>query len=270
MNRALVFTAMLVMALSSLPVAAWTTNISITSENQTMDFVIGTTDTATDDFDPGIDIPLPPPPPSSTFDAYLTGSGIFDMLQTDIRHTPFWSLHVQSKKNIEVQWDVAPTPLKMEIGTASLFLNRSGRQALNAGNYQIQIHQDNVTLPSAGTVPIETPIGKYQIDNSQYSMAPPAAAGATPSVPTGYSPPPPKMNSTPTSSERSDGQNPLKPGPAQPGTSITGNLTIGGNNSPQSLTSLQKSPGFGIGMTVMGICLWLVKRRTQSFEKGER
>jgi len=269
MNRALVFTAMLVLAVSSMPVAAWTTNISIASENRTLDFVIGTTDTATNDFDPGIDIPLPPPPPASTFDAYLTGSGIFDMLQTDIRHTPVWSLYVKSKKNIEVQWDAAPTPLKMEIGTTSLFLNQSGRQALNPGDYQILIYEDNVTLPLTVFIKSETPAG-YQIDNSQYSPAPPTTAGATPSAPPVYSPPPARMNSTPTISDKSDGLSPPEPGPAQPGSSTTGNLTFGGDNPRQSPTSIQKSPGFGIGMTVVGICLWMVKRRTQSFEKGER
>jgi len=270
MNHALVLTAMLVLAVSSIPGAAWTTNLSIASENRTMNFVIGTTDTATDDFDPGIDIPLPPPPPASTFDAYLTGSGFFDMLQTDIRHTPVWSLHVQSKKNIEVQWDGAPAPLQMETGTATLFLNQSGRQALNPGNYQIRIHEDNVTLPPAGSVTVEPPAGWYQIDNSQYSPAPPPDASATPSALPGYSPPPARMNSTPTISDKSDGLIPPQPGPAQPGSSTPGNLTIGGNNSPQPPTPSQKSPGFGIGMTVLGICLWMVKRRTQSFEKGER
>ncbi|MFA5212228.1 MAG: hypothetical protein WC406_02745 [Methanoregula sp.] len=243
------------------PVTAWTTNISIASDNRTMDFVIGTTDTATDDFDPGIDIPLPPPPPASTFDAYLTGSGIFDMLQTDIRHTPAWSLHVKSKKNIVVQWDSAPVSLQMETGTASLVLNRSGRQALNPGEYQIQIHQDNMTPPLVEAVPTEIPVGWYQIDNSQYSPVPPTTAGATPSAPPVYSPPPTWINSTLTISDRSDGQSPLEPSPAQPGSSTTGNLTPGGNNSPQTPAPSQKSPGFGIGITVVGICIWVVKRR---------
>jgi len=265
--------AMLILSLLCNPVAAWTTTISVSSENRTMNFVIGSNDNATDDFDPGIDIPLPPPPPAATFDAFLTGNGIFDMLQKDIRHTPAWSLNVKSKKNIDIQWDAAPIPLKMEIGSTSFLLNHSDKYSLNPGEYQLLIQQVNATLPVTDSAPGEIPASRFWTDSPQYSPVITTSASATPSITPVNSPEQTQIIPTPPSSNQSDRQNLPQSGSTQTVSSNPenlGNLTSTGKTSSLTPVPSQKSPGFGFGIAGMCIGIWMIKRRTTSHEKRER
>jgi hypothetical protein len=264
MKRALVFTATLVLAVSSMPVAAWMTNISITSENRTMDFVIGTTDTATDDFDPGIDIPLPPPPPSSNFNAYMTGSGIFDMLQKDIRHTPTWSLYVKSKKGIDIQWDPAPISLTMEIGNSVFFLNHSGKHSLNSGEYRILIQQENNSLSLTTTALVEPFPDSYLTDLPEYSPVTTVPVGVIPFTVLVTSPQQNQLIPTSPLADQSDGQISYQPDSTQTVSTNRkdmGNFTPDEKNTSQAATPSQKSPGFGIGVTVLCIGIWIEKRK---------
>ena len=264
---------MLILVLLCNPVAAWTTTLSISSENRTMNFVIGSDNDATDNYDPGIDLPLPPPPPASTFDAYLTGNGIFDMLQKDIRHTPTWSLYVKSKKNIDIHWDAAPKPLKMEIGSSSFLLNHSDKYSLNPGEFQIQIQQVNATLSVTDSVPGETPVSSIQMDISQNSPVITTSAGATPSITPIISLEQTHIISSPPPSDQSDGQNPAQPSSPQTVSSNPenlGNLTSTGKIPSLTPTPSQKSPGFGFGIAGICIGIWMMKRRTTSHEICER
>ena len=98
------------------PAAAWTTDISLSSEGRTENLTLGSEDGAFDGFDAGMDIPLPPPPPSSSFSTYLVGDGLFGRLQTDIRVTHTWSIYVASREGIVIAWNAAPVPLTMILG----------------------------------------------------------------------------------------------------------------------------------------------------------
>lgn len=69
------------------PATAWTTEISLSSEDRTEVLKLGSEEGVSDEFDERVDIPLPPPLPSASFSAYLVGDGLFEMLQTDIRTT---------------------------------------------------------------------------------------------------------------------------------------------------------------------------------------
>ena len=249
-----------------MPVTAWTTNLSVSSDNRTMDFVIGSDTGVTDNYDSGIDSPLPPPPPGSTFEAYLIGSGIFDMLQKDIRLTPAWSMYVKSKKSIDLHWDTPPVPLKMEIGSSSMLVNKSGTHTLTTGEYQILIQQVNTTVPVAISTVAEPPSYRYRTDippDAPVITASQTATSALTSVMTSVTSPV-SVQATPSipSLDQSGAQPQPQSGsgqtvPANPQTTI--NLTVTGQHLPASPT--QPVPGFGFGVALAGVGVWMIYRR---------
>jgi hypothetical protein len=249
-----------------MPVTAWTANLSVSSDNRTMDFVIGSDTGVTDNYDPGVDSPLPPPPPGSTFDVYLIGSGIFDMLQKDIRQTPAWSMYVKSKKSIDLHWDTPPVPLKMEIGSSSMLVNQSGTYTLTTGEYQILIQQVNTTVPLAISTVAEPPSYRYRTDippDAPVITASPTVTSALTSVMTSITSPVPVQE---THSVQSQDQSGAQPQPqsgsgqtvtANPQTPV--NLTVTEQHPPVSPTNTV--PGFRFGVALVGVGVWMIYRR---------
>jgi len=137
-------------SLLALPATAWTTEISVTSGDYTIPLVIGMSDAATNDYDPGQDIPLPPPFPGATFNAYLAGTSLFPMLQTDVRETPEWRLHVDADESILIAWKAAPILLMITIDGKRYPMDTSGDATLPPGSYRILIepfNEQEVLLP---------------------------------------------------------------------------------------------------------------------------
>lgn len=153
-----------------LPSGAWTTDISVTSGDTTTPLVIGIQEAATDGFDAGLDIPLPPAPPGSTFSAYLVSTGIFPMLQTDIRYNPNWILSTEAKEPILISWASSPVPLTITISDEVFPMTASGDVTLPSGSHMLQIQSSG--SPNQPVVPAS--------DNSDNSADPLPTATATP------------------------------------------------------------------------------------------
>jgi hypothetical protein len=247
------------------PVSAWTTGLSLSSENRSMNLVIGSENNATDEFDAGYDIPLPPPPPSSSFDAYIVGSGLFDLLQKDIRKNQTWTIYTKSKGTIDVTWDNSPVPLKMDIGETSFNLNHSDKYSVGPGEYSLTIQRinDNFSNPAGNsehTNVQETLVSAINPVVSAY------AGEVTSQVPqTGLTKE--GTGSTIKAANPADGQKIIPSGstPAEPIKS--GNYSTGQSSqetkssATETTTPLQKSPGFELGITLTGLGMWMIKRR---------
>ncbi|MCQ1539320.1 hypothetical protein FTO68_10045 [Methanocalculus taiwanensis] len=167
--------ALFLASLCMLPAGAWTTELAVTSGGTTIPLVIRVDEAATDGFDAGLDIPLPPAPPGSTFSAYLAGTGFFPMLQTDIRNAPGWTLCTEANEPILISWDPSPVPLTITVSDQVYPMSTAGEATLPAGNYQLQIEPGADPLPMVTATPQPTQI-PYLVTTAPPPTAVPTAA----------------------------------------------------------------------------------------------
>ena len=218
------------------PATAWTTDISLSSEGRTEILTLGSEDGASDEFDVGMDIPLPPPPPSSSFSTHLVASGLFDRLQTDIRATHSWSIYVVSRGDIAITWNAAPVPLTMIIDEDRFSLTGSGHHTLSSGEHWITIQEAQSPLPSEPTSSSGggSPSSGSVVTENRHATTPETspAPTATPDRTLEGTPPPSTS--------------------LMPDTPVQG--TTGLTQTPHPAETNQ-APGFGALLTLLGICV---------------
>jgi len=232
MNWTIIVLAWLgLLLIAGTPATAWTADITLSSEGRTDVLTFGLEEGASDDFDSGMDIPLPPPPPSSPFSAYLVGNGLFEMLQTDIRTTHSWNIYTVSEGDINVAWDAAPIPLTITLGEDRFSLTESGHQTLSPGEYGISI-QAVQSLSSS------KPSG-----SAGGSLSPGSTVSETLSVAV----PTPSPVST-TTPDRIQENMPLSPTTAVTDTSAP----------VSSMPEVIPTPGFGAVLTLLGVSVLML------------
>ncbi|HHI30647.1 MAG TPA: hypothetical protein ENL17_02915 [Candidatus Methanoperedenaceae archaeon] len=122
-------------------------NATTSTEGSNLNLGFGTNESATDDFDSGMDIPHAPPGPGATFDAYFPHPDytIFKELDKDYRTTANetnWTLYAESKtESIEITWNSTGLPVDV-----MLTMDTDGDNIADVD----MIAENNVTLP-AGT-----------------------------------------------------------------------------------------------------------------------
>jgi hypothetical protein len=93
----------------------WSSDLEVESDGKSVNLKIGSAEGAANDFDVGLDMPIPPAPPVVTFDAWLEGSNsTFNRLASDIRGadlTDTWTVMVKSDGEFTLNWskDVLPS-----------------------------------------------------------------------------------------------------------------------------------------------------------------
>lgn len=223
------------------PTTAWTTDLSITSENRTVVLVLGSEQDASDKFDSLYDVPCPPPPPSSSFDAYFRGSGLFEMLQTDVRSNHTWTMVVQSQDTFTISWGRTPVPLTMIVSGAEYALDASGSLTQTPGDYQI-------TIQTA-----EDPSGSTSASSS-------SAAGHSSEI-----------ESIPLSSTPGIQDTVSETKEATPSPTMTSDLNVKPEEntsnaiqvreSPSATEDGHSTPGFGIWVTVLGLIALVIYKK---------
>ncbi len=250
MNRTTTILAGLGLLLISgvIPVTAWTVDLSASSGGRTGVLTLGSEDGASDEFDVGLDIPLPPPPPSSSFSAHLVGNGLFEMLQTDIRTTHSWSVYVTSRDEIDITWSAAPIPLMMTLGDDKFSLAEAGHRSLSSGEYRISIQ--GAQSPSLSRSASSPGDGSHS-----YDLASPKASPAT--DPSGSSISPAIPDQIPDSMSLP----PTIPAPDTP-VRITSDLTSDTLQTSHS-TKANQTSGFGAILTLIGVgaLIFTLKKR---------
>jgi hypothetical protein len=227
------------------PAVAWTTDMSLSSEGRTEVLTIGSEDGASDEFDVGLDIPLPPPPPSSSFSTHLVGSGIFDILQTDIKEMCSWSIYVISPGEIDITWDAAPISLTMAIGEDRFPLTEAGYHSLNSGEHWISIWDAQSTTSSG-------PPSSRGDSSSLDSMMPGIPATIAPVA---------SPVST-TAPEQNQANVPL----------TLATLTLAPSDSASETFQLSpqvgasQTPGFGVILTLISICIMIFTLRNRQIK----
>jgi hypothetical protein len=208
-----------------LPAGAWMTDLSVTSGGTTTSLVIGVDEAATDGFDSGLDIPLPPAPPGSTFSAYLVSTGMFPMLQTDIRNAPGWTLSVEAKESMHIVWAASPAPLTITISDQVHPMSAAGEAILPAGSYQLLIQSTGEPAPvvvpiyESGDDPLPTATATPLPDET----TPPVTANPLPSQtpePIPLSTPPPDTSLVVTATPDLLVTSPAAPVPTEAGLSL--------------------------------------------------
>lgn len=243
MNQTIIVLALLSFVLvSGAPAAAWTTEISLSSGDRTDVLTLGSEDGVSDEFDAGIDIPLPPPLPSTSFSAYLVGNGLFEMLQTDIRTTHSWNICVTSMEPIDIAWTAAPFPLTMALGEDWFSLTESGHHLIGSGEYWITIRAAQ-SPPSPESTALEdvSPFPVSTISGTPLS----ASSTTTPSAP----PTTPDQNSEYV---------------ALPSATAVQDTMSGTPQLPQDGETANQTPGFGAVLTILGISMLTLARKTKN------
>lgn len=140
----------------------WVLPIRISSGNYSQVVTLGTADSATDGFDPLIDVLYPPQPPGSNKYSYFRIDNFppFDMLmndsrpvlnQTSTRET--WRLNIASDEGLYLSWDPSTVPekvliLDMEINGTLVDMRNLHNYTLESGSYNINITADLLlTIP---------------------------------------------------------------------------------------------------------------------------
>lgn len=249
-KTALVLALLGLLLVSGAPATAWTTDINFSSEGRADILTLGFEEGASDEFDTGVDVPLPPPPPSSPFSAYLVGNGLFEMLQTDIRATQSWNIYVTSKGTIDVAWTAASVPLTMTIGEDLFPLTESGHHSLGAGEYWIAVQAaQSPSSPEPANAEDGSPSSVSSVSEMPTSTSPTILPSASPTTP-GQT----RENVS------------LPPITAEPDTTIwNAPDTISGTPQiSQPGEAANRTPGFGAVLALLGISALIFARRNRN------
>jgi len=135
----------------------WDIPLTITSGSFSQTLTLGSAESATREFDAGLDLPMPPDPPGAKKSVYLTCTDpIFGELATDYKPPvddgnpeESWTLCIRSDEPVQVTWDTALLTgsdlfLTWNNGTNIVDMNTTSGTTLPAGSYSISISASTV------------------------------------------------------------------------------------------------------------------------------
>jgi len=130
----------------------WSVPLSITSGTFSQVLTLGLAESATREFDTGLDIPIPPDPPGARKSVYFTcADPTFGELVTDYRPPidttnpeESWTLSIRSDEPVQIAWDTVRLSdseliLTWDDGTNTIAMRTANGTTLPAGNYSIAI-----------------------------------------------------------------------------------------------------------------------------------
>ncbi len=122
----------------------WTTTMTFTGEG-VREITIGGNSDATEGYERGLDIPIPPAMPGATFDVYVQATE-YGRLIKDIRNNDGWIIVVNSRGPVEMTWSGdAPEGLVLEGMGREIEITAQGRAVLDPGIY---VAKSRIEIPS--------------------------------------------------------------------------------------------------------------------------
>lgn len=121
--------------------------LSIIANEQEHSLWLGIDPDATDGFDEGLDIMLPPPFPNSSFPAELVYNGPGNKLLRDVRSKGEWTINIKQPVELRYSYDYRYGGLRIEGKNGSLIPGFSTSLKLSPGIYKLEWN-DELKLPS--------------------------------------------------------------------------------------------------------------------------
>jgi len=135
----------------------WDVPLSVTSGTFVQMLILGSAESATMEFDSGLDVPMPPDAPGAKKSVYFACTDpTFGQLSADykppvddVNPEEFWTLCIRSDEPVQVTWDTTRLSgselfLTWNNGTNTVVMKTTGGATLPAGSYSINISASTV------------------------------------------------------------------------------------------------------------------------------